>query len=87
MSPEMHDRVMNRASRLWHEHGKPNGRYREFWEEAHRELLHDDHPESNHVDDLATWAPATPLPSRSASTPRRLTQFAERSLRRVMHRF
>ena len=33
MSPELHERVMNRASRLWHECGRPHGRYREFWEE------------------------------------------------------
>lgn len=86
MSPEMHDRVMNRASRLWHERGKPDGRYRELWEEARREVMNGDGDESEHFDELASWAPPTPRPRHKPSTLRRWARSTERSVREVIDR-
>lgn len=87
MSPEMHERVMNRASRLWQECGRPNGRYREFWEEARRELeMEDGQVAPDPLDELAAWAPARPLPRWRPSRLRQLANSTERSLRKVIER-
>ena len=87
MSPELHERVMNRASRLWHECGRPHGRYREFWEEARRELqIEDEQIAPDPMDELATWAPARPQPRWRPSRLRRLANSTERSLRRVIEK-
>lgn len=85
MTPEMHQRVMNRASRLWQERGRPSGLYREFWEEARREVEAEPH-DAARFDELASWAPARPLPRRHPSRLRRLAQSTERGLKRVMHK-
>lgn len=84
MTPEIHQRVMNRATRLWHERGKPNGHYRELWEEARREVEAEP-PEASHVDELSTWMPARPLPRRHPSRLQRLARTTGRKLKQAIH--
>jgi hypothetical protein len=42
MTPEREERIRLRALEIWREEGCPEGRAREHWEQAERELLRDE---------------------------------------------
>jgi Protein of unknown function (DUF2934) len=78
MTPEREERIRLRALEIWREQGCPEGRAREHWEQAERELLGDeskqvggDQPTNQAVPDRSAAIPEDrgPVPDQRSKRP------------------